>query len=69
MAFLLCVNMALAQGNMSKIDKDSIKTTIDNSILEAQIIRTGSDSSENEEYRQNNGTGFFNEYKMFRALI
>ncbi len=64
MAFLLCVNMVLAQGIMSEIDKSSIKTTIDDSILEAQIIPLWNDSSKNEEYRKNGGTGFSYEYKL-----
>jgi hypothetical protein len=64
MAFLLCVNMVLAQGNMSKINKGSIKTTIDDSILEAQIIPKWNDSSKNYEYRKNDGTGFSYEYNL-----
>lgn len=63
MAFSLCVNITLAQGNMSKIDMGSIKT-INDSILEAQIIPIWNDSSKNEEYRKNNGTGFSYEYKL-----
>ena len=58
MAFSLCVNITLAQGNMSKIDMGSIKTSINDSILEAQIIPIWNDSSKNEEYRKNDRTGF-----------
>jgi hypothetical protein len=64
MTFLLCVNMALAQGNMSKIDTSSIKTTIENSIVEAQIIPIWNDSSKNDEYRKNDGKGFSYEYNL-----
>jgi len=64
MAFLLCVNMVLAQGIMSEIDTSSIKTTIDDSIVEAQIIPVWNNSSKNDEYRKNEGTGFFYEYNL-----
>lgn len=64
-ALLLCVNITLAQGNMSKIDIGSIKTTINDSILETQIIPIWNDSSKNEDYRKNNGTGF--SYALYRS--
>lgn len=64
MALLLCVNITLAQGNMSKIDMGSIRKTINDSILEARIIPIWNDSSKNEDYRKNDGTGFSYEYKL-----
>ncbi|WP_299314787.1 hypothetical protein [uncultured Aquimarina sp.] len=49
---------------MSKIDASSIKTTIDNSIFETQIIPVWNNSSKNDEYRKNEGTGFSYEYNL-----
>lgn len=50
--FLLCVNTALVQGNMSKMVMGSIKTITNDSILETQIIPVYDDLSKNEEYRK-----------------
>ncbi|WP_180957926.1 hypothetical protein [Psychroflexus sp. MES1-P1E] len=50
MTFLLCVNTALVQGNMSKMVMGSIKTITNDSILETQIIPVYDDLSKNEEY-------------------